>query len=99
MREKDLGGRIERMRIPDDDMQGWVRLFREGGYTVAEADRILNHLSPTYAKDSGASKREMEEILEEIRANVLEGTGIPITAEDESYFRKVLRERFGLEEE
>ena len=36
------------VEIPDDDMLGWMRMLREGGFSDAEIDRILSGLNAEY---------------------------------------------------
>ena len=42
-------GRIDRFKVPDDDMQNWVEVFRQAGFSQEQVDDILIRLNDTYA--------------------------------------------------
>jgi hypothetical protein len=39
---------IEKIRIPDEDMSGWMQTLREGGFNDQELDSIFVYLNKAY---------------------------------------------------
>ena len=41
---------IENIKIPDDDVQEWIKRLREGGFLDKEIDDTLSRLNVEYAR-------------------------------------------------
>lgn len=83
---------IEKLKIPDDDMPGWIKLLHESDMSYEEIDRRLSALNDTYAgkvRDVNINKelRKMEEEIAKRR-----GTGF--TPEEKEAIRKGIETRF-----
>ncbi len=68
--------RIEKARIPDDDVLGWMQTLRESGFNDAEIDRFFSGLNIEYfrAKMSKDLQSEFEKgmrVFEEKRKKKL----------------------------
>lgn len=90
-REKGLGGKIEKVTIPDSDMPGWIEIMQNSGLSQEEIDSFLARLNSTYAKAKGIPDIEgelakMEEYLEKEH-------GRRLTEEQRDYFRAGITER------
>lgn len=62
--------KIRNISVPDNDMQGWLRVLREGGLSEEEIDHMMVHLNETYKGVQGATVvdrevKKIKEILEE----------------------------------
>lgn len=57
---------IVRVTVPDNDMQGWLKVLREGGFGEEETDQIMVRLNETYRNIQGpvVVEREVEKIKE-----------------------------------
>lgn len=55
---------ITKLRIPDEDMPGWLQVLREGGFDDKEIDSILVYLNKTYRGLMGEQviKEEIKEV-------------------------------------
>ncbi|OGE74289.1 MAG: hypothetical protein A3I07_04535 [Candidatus Doudnabacteria bacterium RIFCSPLOWO2_02_FULL_42_9] len=77
--------RIEKIRIPDDDIPGWLNLLMEMGLDQREIDHILRELNKTYAeqldKNWTKSPESIYKIIEEER-------GISLTEDEKLQVRQ-----------
>jgi hypothetical protein len=53
-------GKVERIKIPDEDVPGWMKALREGGLTDKEIDGLLGRTNKTYRKALSAGRIEEE---------------------------------------
>lgn len=83
---------IEKFSIPDEDMPGWIKTLREGGFNQIEIDYILTGLNKTYFD---MKKPEMIKMLiDNVKHKVLVKTGRLLTPEQARYLAKVIEEKF-----
>lgn len=62
---ENLGGEIDRIKIPDEDASNWIKALEEGGFSYDEIDKIMTHLNRTWrmAKKPELVKERMDEII------------------------------------
>lgn len=82
---------IERIKIPDDDMPGWINTLREGGFSDNEIDTILTNLNKTYAniKNNQYIEKELSKMNEEIEKR----RGYSLTDEEKESLKKGIASR------
>ena len=55
----NLEGKIEKVRIPDEDIKGWFEVLSEGGdMSTEEINFILSHLNETYRNQMALTNKE-----------------------------------------
>lgn len=83
-----------KMNIPDENIQNWMQVLREGGFDDKEIDSILMHLNPTFRKIKAPEliKKELENVVNNFRAKRKR----EMNKDEIEYFRKGIEERFGL---
>ena len=55
----NLEGKIEKVRIPDEDIKGWFEVLSEGGdMSTEEINSILSHLNETYRNQMALTNKE-----------------------------------------
>lgn len=83
---------IERIRIPDEDMPGWIQTLRETGFSDKEIDSILRNLNSTYAglKKEEFVVRELKKMEEEVSKR--RGSGF--TEQERIEMKKGIESRF-----
>jgi len=55
----NLEGKIEKVRIPDEDIKGWFEILSEGGdISTEEINSILSHLNETYGNQMVLTNKE-----------------------------------------
>ena len=85
-------GRIERLRIPDSDMAGWIEALRKSDLTEEQIDRMLTHLNRNYADAKGVDNI-VEEELGRLREYLLKEHQQTLSPEQEEYLRKSIESR------
>ena len=84
MEELRPGENIKKAHIPDDDVIGWMNLFREAGIPEKESEEMLSRLSTEYGQRKMSARAR--EIAEKIIARLKEKRGDRIvTKEDIEY--------------
>jgi len=65
----ELGGKIERIQIPDEDVRGWMKTLEEAGLDHNEIDEIMTHLNKAWrsSKKPEIIKQRMDDILEDLK--------------------------------
>ena len=60
---------IAKVRIPNEDMPGWIQSLREGGFTDQEIDMILSNLNVDYrkAKNPNFVEEELGKLMKYFR--------------------------------
>lgn len=91
MKKEGKFEKIEKVRIPDEDMPEWIKTLREGGFSDEEMDLILENLNPTYRKMKDPDFVEKE--LERLRKDLFEKIGRPLTREEIEHLRKSIESR------
>lgn len=86
--------KIEKIRIPDEEVQEWMKTLREGGFTDEEMDFMLMRLNKTYAQVKG--KEDFERTLEELKKYVSTEYGKILTPEQIEDFREYYWKKFSL---
>lgn len=82
---------IERVKIPDDDIPGWVQVLREGGFSNEEIDGMLSQLNIEYAK--GAMADVVEEELKRVEQYLRDTHGRILTRKQREYLRENIANR------
>lgn len=83
---------IGKFSIPDEDMPGWIKTLREGGFNQIEIDYILTGLNKTYFD---MKKPEMIRMLvDNVKKKVFTKTGRLLTPEQTEYLIKFVERRF-----
>jgi hypothetical protein len=78
--------RMERIRIPDDDVNGWMKTLHEGGFSSEEIDSILENLNEEYFETK--NKPVIDEYVRK-RLERLERTiGKKLSLEDVKWLRE-----------
>ena len=78
---------IERIRIPDEDMRGWIETLYKGGFDEQEIDRILINLNKTYARMKGP--QYIEHALKQIEDDYRRA-GQTLSYERREYIRQMM---------
>lgn len=64
--------KIEKIRIPDEDMPNWIKALREGGFNDEEIDLILKNLNETYRRLKQSPEENLgEEIIIDLEKYIL----------------------------
>ena len=84
-------GKIEKVRIPDEDMPGWIETLRKGGFSDEEMDLILENLNPTYKKMKNPDFVEKE--LESLKDCLFKRLGRSLTKEEIDHLKKGIESR------
>lgn len=82
---------IDKMSIPDDDVQGWIGTLKQGGFSNEEIDGIMNHLNETYFLNS--KKTEIEKELTKTVQYIQENHRRIVTPEQREYLRQGIEQR------
>lgn len=82
---------IEKIKIPDKDVPGWMQALRKSGFSDEEIDVVLSRLNVEYAKGRGIDVVEKE--LERIEKALLKTHGRALTKEQREYLRKSISDR------
>lgn len=79
------------VRISDEDVLGWIRTLRDGGFSDDEIDWILGNLNKNYRlfKDPDFIEKELKKIGEK----VFKRHGKFLTNTEKNYLRKVIKSR------
>ena len=96
MKEKFPGenapvGKIEKIRIPDDDMVGWMEFFRAENFSEKEIDRIFSKLNRTYRDKAHPDWIEKE--LEYVESCLKRDYGKNLTEEEKNKFRRFAKDK------
>lgn len=59
--------RIERIRIPDEDVPDWIKTLIQEGFSLQEVDNILINLNDNYGRIKEPRKFLVDEVLMEIK--------------------------------
>lgn len=79
-------GKITGLRIPDEDMSGWIKTLYEAGFSQEEMDKILSHLNQTYAE-------KVDKGMNDLNWNVLEDRiGRPLTDAERAQVKKAFED-------
>ena len=84
--------KIEKLRIPDDDMPGWIQTLREGGFNDEEIDFIMSNLNKTYdrLKKNEFIEQELRRMEEEIKNR----RGFGLNIDERRALRESIESRF-----
>jgi len=67
IRNKNLGGEIQKINIPDKDIMEWFKVLSEGGdMSTEEINSILSHLNETYGNQMALTDKKIRELLQNI---------------------------------
>ena len=87
----ELGGKTEKINIPNENMIEWIRILREGGFTDKEMDRALTHLNQEYAELK--MPPHVREALKRVISRLEEERGRKITPAEKDSLLKVIQSR------
>jgi len=85
--------KIERTRIPDEDMPNWIGALREGGLSDKEIDSVLARLNKTYREKKGIDI--VGEEVEKIREYIFKKHQRILTPEQIKYIRQGVEAEMG----
>jgi len=59
---------IEKVSVPDDAVQDWIKTLHEGGFTSEEIDTMMTHLNETYLtkRFSDFIERELQDTIADL---------------------------------
>ena len=67
IKNKNLGGEIQKINIPDKDIMEWFKVLSEGGdMSTEEINSILSHLNETYGNQMALTDKKIRELLQNI---------------------------------
>ena len=98
MSEKNIE-RIERIRVPDDDVPGWLKTLQDGGFTEEEIQGIMSHLNKAYAESSEQTLAMIEAEVREIVDYIRTKYGRILDPDQVEHLRRGVRERLGIDED
>lgn len=85
---KKLEGKIEKIRIPDEDVLNWIGALTKEGFSEEEIDNILINLNDTYKKVKQPEKFLLEEILIETKNYIATNWDVYPTQIFEDFLRR-----------
>lgn len=85
---KKLEGKIEKIRIPDEDVLNWIGALTKEGFSEEEIDNILINLNDTYKKVKQPEKFLLEEILIETKNYIAKKWDVYPTQIFEDFLRR-----------
>ena len=80
-----------KIRIPDEDIRGWMDALREGGFDFNEIDKILINLSNSFAELK--LKERIEKELARGEEQYFQKTGQKLEERDKEGLRQVILEK------
>lgn len=83
---------ITKLRIPDEDIPGWLQVLREGGFDDKEIDSILVYLNKTYRDLRGG--RVIEEEIKEVEKYLQRKYKKYLNDEQREYLKKGIELKF-----
>lgn len=72
--------KIDKARIPDEDVSGWMQTLREGGFSNEEIDLMLGGLNQEYAEQK--LPKEIRESWNRVVKTVEEKRGLKMSEEE-----------------
>jgi hypothetical protein len=88
-------GKIEKIRIPDKEVENWIKTLYEEGFSTEEIDSILIHTNETYKKIKLSNEQKIiEKSLIHIQKYMIDKYNIYafLTPEEKSQFEKACLE-------
>ncbi|MBU2564252.1 hypothetical protein KKA23_01595 [Patescibacteria group bacterium] len=83
--------KIEGDRIPDEDVDNWIKSLQDGGFSDKEIDLIVENLNVDYKKRKNPDF--VEEELEKLKKYLFDKIGRSLTQEEIDYLTKGIRNR------
>jgi len=80
-----------KIRIPDEDIRGWMDALREGGFDFNEIDKILINLSNSFAELK--LKERIEKELARVEEQYFQKKGQKLEERDKEGLRQVILEK------
>lgn len=91
MKEGKKFEKIEKVRIPDEDVPGWIETLQKGGFNNDEIDLIVGNLNVEYKK--ARNPNYVEEELERVKEDLFKKMGRSLTQEEIEHLRKGIESR------
>ncbi len=88
----NLGGRVEKISVSDQDALDWIKTLVEAGLPADEIDRIMSHLNETYREK--IKKGEIEKELRKIKEDLMNRKGYIISPEEELKIKQGIASRY-----
>ncbi len=85
------GEKIIKASIPDEDVLGWMKVLREGGFTEQELDDFFSRMNDTYRKVKNVSFVENE--LKKIQQYLKERYGRVLNSKEIEYLKQGIEEK------
>ncbi len=83
--------RIEKFRVPDEDVPNWMQTLHESGFSTEEIDAMMRHLNDEYASQKLRSFIELE--VETIDRLMRTKRGKAMSDQEKGAARKLVLER------
>lgn len=84
--------RIEKIRIPDEDVGEWREVLHKAGLSFEQIDDFMIRLNKTYAEVSRFIDQEVEKVFQNEKAH-LEGYGVEFDEETWASLRRGIEKR------
>ena len=89
--EKAPDGKIERIRIPDEEMAEWYRIYREVASNEKEVEEYLSELNPTFGIQKMSPRARY--FFDRVVKGVEEKSGRELTEEEKVSLFESIRKR------
>jgi len=97
--KNNLGGRIEKMSIPDEDMAGWIKNLIEAGFSAEERDEIFIHLNKTYRDAKLSLEEQIEREIKLLEEEAYAKHKMILVHHQRENLRKIIKEKLLREKE
>lgn len=94
----DLGGKIEKISVPDSDMAGWIKVLMEAGFSEEERDEILINLNKTYRDAKLSREEQVRRMIKYFEDELYRKNKIIMRHYQRERVRKAIEQKFDLEE-
>lgn len=94
---KNFGGKVEKIRIPDDDMTDWIKTLMEAGFSEEERENMLMRLNKTYRDIKISKEEQINRELKEFEEHMLKKHKYFLNDEQRARFRKLVELKLDLE--
>jgi uncharacterized FlaG/YvyC family protein len=83
-------GKVEKIKIPDNDVLNWIKTLHEEGFSFEEIDLILKNLNETYKSKKEHSEFSIDKILNELEIYIYKNFKAVIKPEAKEIFKKII---------
>jgi DNA-binding transcriptional MerR regulator len=83
-------GKVEKIKIPDNDVLNWIKTLHEEGFSFEEIDLILKNLNETYKSKKEHSEFSIDKILNELEIYIYKNFKAVIKPKAKEIFKKII---------